>query len=222
MKVSYIFLLTLSVLYAKENPLALQHIGIKWIDHNRTFMIERKEDMRCFDIAVTPENILGQGLSKLHEQCTHKVVKTVGIIQPMRLDPKIETVGEIEVLAFVKHMLEKPEKYILIDARKSQWYRFSTIPGAINIPYDEIAYDSDFPEEHTRLLKLLHIKRGEKGIYTFDNAKKILVFCNGAWCAQSAKAIAQLVKIGYPKEKILWYRGGIQDWLSLGFETIKP
>jgi rhodanese-related sulfurtransferase len=32
----------------------------------------------------------------------------------------------------------------------------------------------------------------------------------------------QLIKYGYPEEKMKWYRGGIQSWISLGFPTIKP
>ena len=49
-----------------------------------------------------------------------------------------------------------------------------------------------------------------------------LLFCNGIWCVQSRLAIEKLIKMGYPREKLLWYRGGLQDWLALGFTTVVP
>ena len=48
------------------------------------------------------------------------------------------------------------------------------------------------------------------------------MFCNGVWCGQSPEAMKALIAIGYPEEKLKWYRDGIQGWLSLGFTTIKP
>ena len=47
------------------------------------------------------------------------------------------------------------------------------------------------------------------------------MFCNGIWCAQSKRAIKELLSMGYPKEKLLWYRGGLQDWKIVGFTTIR-
>jgi rhodanese-related sulfurtransferase len=34
--------------------------------------------------------------------------------------------------------------------------------------------------------------------------------------------IKGLLKMGYPPHKILWYRGGMQDWESRGLSTVKP
>jgi len=39
---------------------------------------------------------------------------------------------------------------------------------------------------------------------------------------QSSTTIEGLLKIGYPAHKILWYRGSMQDWESLGLTTLKP
>ena len=67
----------------------------------------------------------------------------------------------------------------------------------------------------------LNVKR-DKGLWNFDSAKTLVMFCNGPWCGQSSTTIEDLLKIGYPAHKILWYRGGIQDWESLGLTTVKP
>jgi hypothetical protein len=34
--------------------------------------------------------------------------------------------------------------------------------------------------------------------------------------------IFALLKIGYPHEKLKWYRGGMQDWLGSGMTSTRP
>jgi hypothetical protein len=46
------------------------------------------------------------------------------------------------------------------------------------------------------------------------------MFCNGMWCGQSPNNILNLLKFGYPADKIKWYRGGMQDWEILGLTTV--
>ncbi|HEB77112.1 MAG TPA: rhodanese-like domain-containing protein, partial [Methylothermaceae bacterium] len=36
------------------------------------------------------------------------------------------------------------------------------------------------------------------------------------------QVIQLLISLGYPADKIKWYRGGMQAWLSLGLTTEKP
>jgi hypothetical protein len=64
--------------------------------------------------------------------------------------------------------------------------------------------------------------RQQDGFWNFDGAKTLVMFCNGSWCGQSPTNIRELLKIGYPAHKILWYRGGMQDWENLGLTTVKP
>jgi rhodanese-related sulfurtransferase len=58
--------------------------------------------------------------------------------------------------------------------------------------------------------------------WDFSRAKEIMLFCNGPWCDQSPRAIRGLVKLGYPVNKIHYYRGGMQDWLLLGLSVEVP
>ncbi len=209
--------LAAGTLLAKENLLALQYSGVYLKEHNRTYHIERIEPFACMDLGITPENLFLYP-ERIPKACRHTVIRTLGAIQPMQIDPEIRTVGELEVLDFLQKMQKSPAEYILVDARKAEWFETVTIPGSVNIPYTEIRYDADFPEEHVRLMKLLGIRKTKKG-YDFSHAKKALLFCNGAWCVQSVQAIRYLTEMGYPKEKLLWYRGGMQDWISMGFIT---
>ena len=63
--------------------------------------------------------------------------------------------------------------------------------------------------------------RRRDDVWDFDNARTLVMFCNGPWCGQSSTTIQALLKIGYSAHKILWYRGGMQDWESLGLTTTK-
>ncbi|MEA1914709.1 MAG: hypothetical protein U9N30_05260 [Campylobacterota bacterium] len=73
-------------------------------------------------------------------------------------------------------------------------------------------------EKVSVVLKRIH----DEGIYDFSSAKTMVLFCNGIWCPQSSWAIQNLIKIGYPKEKLKWYRGGMYSWTSVNLTTIIP
>lgn len=53
-----------------------------------------------------------------------------------------------------------------------------------------------------------------------DPSQPTIFFCNGPQCAQSPWAIEALLEAGYPAEAILYYRGGMHDWLTLGLPTV--
>ncbi len=117
-----------------------------------------------------------------------QVDTTWGKIQPMQVDEGVRTVEEIEV----NHFLENHEQ--VIDGRTSDFYVKSTIPGATNIPHTEITERMD----------------------ELDRNRPAIFFCNGPQCPQSPTAIRNLLEAGYPADKILYYRGGMHDWITLG------
>ena len=135
-------------------------------------------------------------------------------IQPFRVSEKVETYGELEVIKFLKE-----KKGVFVDARLPNWYERSTIPGAINIPFKLLIQESAKRDE---ILKQLGVKRTRNGNFDFTHAKTLLLYCNGAWCGQSPTAIRALIKLGYPQEKLKYYRGGMQSWQLLGLTTIVP
>ena len=201
----------------------LQYSGVNGTYKKDNYKIERENRWECSDIGITPENVFGGSWAntKVVDGCKKTFITTLGTVQPMIIDEKIKTVGELEVLYFVKQLLKMPDNYLLLDARKSNWYNKGTIPFSTNIVYNEIHYDENFPEDFDRVLKILNIQKKTKRL-DFRKAKELVVFCNGSWCPQSVRAIKELVDLGYPKDKISWYRGGLQDWRSLSFTTIIP
>lgn len=222
----FISLMSLNVF--GSNPTSLQYSGVQ-VTHqhssvSESILIERAHGKECMDVHINPETIYGGNLAaqEVPATCKKTFVTTVGKIQPMSIAKGILTVGEIEVLDFIKNRLMKePNKYVLVDSRRPNWFEVSTIPGAVNIPYDEMSYDKDFEEDFARMLKHLNIKKvGDK--FDFSEVKTALLFCNASWCGQSPQAIKILLAMGYPKEKLLWFRGGLQDWVLSGFNVVKP
>jgi rhodanese-related sulfurtransferase len=119
---------------------------------------------------------------------------TWGSIYPMELAPGVRTVGELEVIAHLKRGLP------LIDTRLEHFYADSTIPGALLIPHTEI---------RDRLDQL-------------DSGVETVFFCNGPQCAATPAAIDSLLDAGFPSESILYYRGGMHDWITLGLPIMGP
>lgn len=152
---------------------------------------------------------------KVPKECKSTYVHTTGKLLPMHLEHEVETYGELETLAFMKEM-QKDHNMLLVDGRKESWFDYRTIPGAVNMPFHHFkerkAYEFEF-EQH---LHDLGVKIDENEALDFKDAKEIVVFCNGPWCSQSVAMIHALVEIGYPEERIKWYRGGMQTWLAAG------
>lgn len=126
------------------------------------------------------------------EKGLFRVDSTWGTIQPMEVAEGVRTVGEKEVLANLGQDLP------VVDSRTRDYHLLSTIPGAKNVPHLEAV-------EHL----------GE-----LDTGQPTIFFCNGPQCGQSPAAIRTLLGAGYPAEKILYYRGGMHDWITLGLPVV--
>jgi rhodanese-related sulfurtransferase len=143
-------------------------------------------------------------------------------IQPMQLAPGVETLGELELLDYLKK-LGRDSSILVIDSREPEWIlRSGLIPGAVNIPWAELhPAHSDADKIADILLFRFGVAR-QGGLWNFENAKVLVLYCNGPWCGQSPTNIKQLLALGYPAHKLKWYRGGMQLWKSLGFNTVPP
>jgi rhodanese-related sulfurtransferase len=113
---------------------------------------------------------------------------TWGTISPMTLAPGVRTVGELEVIAHIEAGGD------LVDTRVPKYLPGGTLPGARSIPHTETA---------DRLGEL-------------DRDRDVVLFCNGPQCAATPDAVGVLLDAGFPPQRILYYRGGIHDWVTLG------
>ncbi|MCU7846354.1 MAG: rhodanese-like domain-containing protein [Candidatus Thiodiazotropha sp. (ex Monitilora ramsayi)] len=148
-------------------------------------------------------------------------------IQPATVAPGVETVGELEVLGYLKRIGDGDRKAMVIDSRTPEWIIRGTIPGSVNIPWNKINVDIQGTFEIAAEANTLHDILTEQlgvqevnGNLDFRNAKTLVMFCNGSWCPQSSTNIKTLINLGYPAYKLKWYRGGMQDWVSLGLTTV--
>lgn len=201
MRVSYIVALTLSTLLANAEVVEISE-GVPYVEvkaDGKTYKIERAQDENAY---LTNTFALTSRPSPPF------------FIEPFSVDKDVETYGELEVLEFISK-----NKGVLIDARLANWYAKSAIPSAINIPFKLFLSDT---EERTETLKDLGAEYDKNGAWSFQHAKTILLYCNGAWCGQSPTAINALIELGYPKTKMKYYRGGMQAWQLLGLTTIVP
>lgn len=150
-------------------------------------------------------------------------------IQPMNISVGVETVGELEVLGYLKRIAEGDQSVLVIDSRTRDWVLRGTIPGSVNIPWNTINIDFTEGFELAAASKDIDnifearfgAKRTKSG-WDYSNAKTLVLFCNGAWCPQSPTNVKTLLARGYPADKLKWYRGGMQAWIGLGFTVTKP
>ncbi len=142
-------------------------------------------------------------------------------IQPSTVAPGVETIGEVEMLDYLAKLSAGDSSILVIDSRTADWVKRGTIPGAVNIPWTSLN-----PAKGADPISISEIMEGQfnvkqlEGLWDYSNAKTLVMFCNGMWCGQSPNNILNLLKFGYPADKIKWYRGGMQDWEILGLSTV--
>ena len=89
----------------------------------------------------------------------------------------------------------------IIDAREPAEYAEGHIPGAINLPFEQVATDQERLEN-------------------FDaRGKPIIVYCGGGTCEVSMNLGFSLVNAG--KKKVLVYMGGWPEWVTSGYPVAK-
>lgn len=141
-------------------------------------------------------------------------------IQPMQLAPGVETIGELELLAYLQKITRGEDGILVIDSREADWLvRSGIIPGAIHLPWERLHPGHAKPDAIAEILELDFGASRDGPLWNFEHARTLLFYCNGPWCGQSPTNIRQLLALGYPAHKLKWYRGGMQDWKSLGLTT---
>ncbi|HMM77986.1 MAG TPA: rhodanese-like domain-containing protein [Gammaproteobacteria bacterium] len=143
-------------------------------------------------------------------------------VQPAVLAPGVETIGELEMLDYLQRVAQGDDTVLVIDSRTPDWVEKGTIPGSINVSWRQLNPEAGAdPMEIADILERRFGALSQEGLWDFSAAKTLVMFCNGPWCGQSPTNIRTLLKFGYPAHKIKWYRGGMQDWESLGLTTVR-
>lgn len=183
--------------------------GLPWLDvmhEGRTVRIQREPDNL---------NQIDPDFAMTSRPCPPYCV------QPMRLAAGVETVGELEVLDYLKRISGRDDGVMLIDSRELDWlYRSGIIPGALHMPWNRLHPAQADADSIAEILTLQFGVSRTGVLWNFENARTLVFYCNGPWCGQSPTNIRQLLALGYPADKLKWYRGGMQAWKSLGLTTV--
>jgi len=178
----------------------VQHAG-------KTVVIERRQD---------PASAINPDYAKTARPCPPFC------IQPAVLAPGVDTIGELEMLDYLQRVARGDDSVLVIDSRTPDWVEKGTIPGSINISWQQLNPEAGAdPMEIADILERRFGALNQEGLWDFSAAKTLVMFGNGPWCGQSPTNIRTLLKFGYPPTKIKWYRGGMQDWESLGLTTVR-
>ncbi len=119
---------------------------------------------------------------------------TWGTVQPMRIADGVETIGELEL---IEHLAAGG---CVIDTRVPESVAKGTIPGAEAVPSAGIA--------------------AQAARFTPENP--VVLFCNGPQCAASPRSVRALLEAGCDPAALRYYRGGLQDWVGLGYPLELP
>lgn len=104
----------------------------------------------------------------------------------------VETISADEL----SRMKSSGEDFVLVDVLDQEHFEDEHVPGAINIPYDEIASEA---------------------LDRFDKDQTIVVYCKNEACTASPEAAEKLDKLGFKNVKD--FEAGTEGWNEAGNET---
>ncbi len=132
-------------------------------------------------------------------------------IQPISIAPGVETLGELEVIAFLQNAVSTGTG-LLVDVRMPGTFSSGSVPGSVNVPLATFQPDNPY---RTDLLSALGVSNPETAP-SFAGAFSLVIFGNGPDDSTARDAIRHLLGAGYPPAKIKYYRGGASTWSALG------
>ncbi|MCB1723579.1 MAG: rhodanese-like domain-containing protein [Gammaproteobacteria bacterium] len=183
----------------------LSSIDVK--HQGKTVRIQRNQDQ---------DNVLNPAFQRTSRRCPPFCV------QPMHMPEGVETIGELEMLDYLRRAAGGDSSILIIDSRGPDWLQRGTIPGSVNIHYKRLSVKAAGDGEVAAILHERFDAERDGELWDFRFAKTLVLFCNGSWCGQSPSNIRVLLRLGYPPSKIKWYRGGMQAWEAAGLTTVVP
>ena len=133
----------------------------------------------------------------------------------------VDTVTELDVIHAARDSAGGDASVLVVDARTPGWVKKGTIPHSVNVPFTKLNSKA-LAKDPMAVVDILTGTFGVvdmDGVLNYDGAKTLYLFCNGSWCGQSPASINALLTMGYPENKIKYYRGGMNAWKSLGLTT---
>ena len=133
-------------------------------------------------------------------------------IAPMQVAEGITTFDETQVLDFLVETVGS-DQGLLVDARMPQERARGFIPGSVSLPYSVMGNDNAYTGD---ILEALGARQFD-GVFNFADVRDLLIYDTGPSANEAGDLIVGLLAVGYPADKIKYYRGGMQVWSVLGF-----
>jgi rhodanese-related sulfurtransferase len=166
------------------------------------------------------KNTINPSFAKTSRPCPPFCIQPTHPFAPAEVD----TVTELDVIHAARDAAGGDTSVLVVDARTPSWNKRGTIPHSINVPFTKLNSKA-LAKDPMAVVELLTENFGVidmDGVLNYDKAKTLYLFCNGSWCGQSPASIKALLTMGYPQNKIKYYRGGMNSWESLGLTVVKP
>ncbi len=165
------------------------------------------------------KNTINPAFAKTSRPCPPFCIQPTAPFAPAA----VETVTELDMIHAARDMVAGNSDILIVDARTPSWFKRGTIPHSINIPFTRVNSKA-LNKDPMGVVEIMVDSFGVvdlDGVLDYDKSKTLYLFCNGSWCGQSPASIRALLTMGYPQDKIKYYRGGMNSWESLGLTTVK-
>src|SRR6056300_581975 len=159
-------------------------------------------------------NTVNPDFAKTSRPCPPFCIQPTAPFTPAR----VQTITELDMIHAARDKADGDSNIMLVDARTPGWVKKGTIPGSVNVPFTKLNSKA-LAKDPMAVVDIMTKDFGVKdmdGVLNYDSAKTLYLFCNGSWCGQSPASIRALLSMGYPQDKIKYYRGGMNAWKSLG------
>jgi len=108
----------------------------------------------------------------------------------------LQAVSDEEAEQWFHDPLRELDAIIFVDARDDRHYQEGHIPGAFQL-------DRYYPENYISVVLPVCLQ-----------ASKVVVYCNGGTCEDSALAALFLIDLGVPRERVYVYKEGMAGWVA--------
>ncbi|MFT4742361.1 MAG: hypothetical protein ACI91Z_000333 [Yoonia sp.] len=135
-------------------------------------------------------------------------------LAPLAVANNVPTIGEREVISFVATKVADG-KGLLIDSRNVDDRGTGFISTSVNIPSALLQPDNPFLNDILQAMGA----REFQGTLNFADALPLVVFDDGPSTLDAPNLITTLLNLGYPADKMSYYRGGMLVWTALGLNT---
>lgn len=136
-------------------------------------------------------------------------------VQPMQASPGGQTLGALEVIGFLRAKVATDAGRVL-DVRLPAEFAAAHLPGAINVPLATLAAENPYRDD---ILQALGASKTAAGL-DFSAAPLLVIYASGPGNDLAANGVRALVEAGYPVDKVLYFRGGLQEWQQFGLTVL--